>query len=338
MPAFALIITSIVRELRVWLRRGDDMKNHALAWELLGAAVGAGLASGRELASFFACYGKWGWLGIVLAATVILALLPAEIPMSWQGRWPKKLWLLLQGLLMIVTGGAMLAGAGEVTALMLPVHGAYWAGIAATLALAWLLAHRTHVGLAWVSMMLLCAMTVLIIAGILLPPMRAARIDEMHPVDALWRGMAYGGFNAALMRPVMEHRGAKPAGMRRGCILIALLLSAGTALLQRHPALIPEPMPFVRLASCYGPAGYGLCAVCLYLAILSTLTACIRALGAGVLPLGALLAAALVGFSGTVGTAYPVLGGICTIMLVAMRLANFRNSARKAFISLRNML
>ena len=52
------------------------------------------------------------------------------------------MWTALFTGLMAATGGAMLAGAGEVAALLLPVRGAYWLGAAATLGLAWMLAGR----------------------------------------------------------------------------------------------------------------------------------------------------------------------------------------------------
>ena len=64
-----------------------------LAWELVGAVVGAGLASGREIASFFTQYGGWGMLGVVLSVGVLVSLADVTLPSSWRGRWPERLWL-----------------------------------------------------------------------------------------------------------------------------------------------------------------------------------------------------------------------------------------------------
>jgi len=203
--------------------------------------------------------------------------------------------------------------------LTIPVHGAYWLGMAATLLLAYLLAQRTIAGLAWVSRMMLAVLLILLLTGLTLPPMRAAALASADVPAALARGVAYGGFNAALMRPVME--GATDAGQKSrrsllmACVMTGGLLMAGQAVLMRHPALLDDAMPFVRLMAQLGRAGYVLGAAALYLAILSTLTVCIRSLSGGVLPLAGIILTALLGFSGVVDLAYPLLGGACAVML-----------------------
>lgn len=296
------------------------MRRNMLPWELLGAVVGAGLASGREIASFFGPYGAWGYAGAALAAGTLYLLGGAGMPLSWHNRWPEKLWWVLNSLLLTATGGAMLAGAGEVAALNIPMHGAYWLGMAATLLLAYLLAQRTIAGLAWVSRVMLAVLLILLLTGLTLPPMRAAALASADVPAALARGVAYGGFNAALMRPVMEGAGnagqkSKRRSLLMACVMAGGLLMAGQAVLMRHPALLGEAMPFVRLMAQLGRAGYVLGAAALYLAILSTLTVCIRSLGGGVLPLAGIILTALLGFSGVVDLAYPLLGGACAVML-----------------------
>ncbi len=305
------------------------MTKKTLAWELLGAVVGAGLASGREIASFFGRYGAWGYAGAALAAATLYLLGGAELPPAWRGRWPERLWRVLTSLLLVVTGGAMLAGAGEVAALTVPLHGAYWLGMAATLLLAWLLARYTVAGLAWVSRAMLTVLGGLILLGMTLPPMRAAALTEASVPSALLRGVTYGGFNAALMRPVMEGAQGMSYKTRRRCLLMACgmagaLLLAGQTVLMRHPALLGEAMPFVRLMAQLGRAGYVLGAAALYLAILSTLTVCIRSLGGGVIPLAGIILTALLGFSGVVDAAYPLLGGACAAMLALAALSGRR--------------
>ena len=311
-----------------------------LTWELIGALVGAGFASGREIAAFFTRYGAWGYAGVVLAVLALVYLADSDVPATWQHRWPGRLWKSLLALLLAVTGGAMLSGAGEIAALVLPLHGAYWLGMVATLLIAWLLAHRTTAGLAWVSRIMLCVFVAMICAGLLLPGSRAVQIERTSIPMALVRGACYGGFNAALLIPVMRKSGALPPNARRqaltraGAILL-LLLALGNAVLLRHPALLYEPMPFVRLLDGWGKWGYYLSAACLYLAILSTLTACLRGLGKRLLAVVAVVLVALNGFDAVVEHAYSALGAACCLMLLA---AKFTNCSRKAFISGRDML
>ncbi|MBQ7848329.1 MAG: hypothetical protein IJ343_01220 [Clostridia bacterium] len=321
------------------------MKNGRIVWELLGAGIGAGLASGREIASFFSVYGGWSWAGIAAAAAVMMLLLPAGEPVRWRGRWPGGMWRGLRALLLLTTGGAMAAGAGELTALLLPVRGAYWLGLAGMLAGAWLLAHRMRSGLAWISALMLAAMAVVLLAGMQSPPMRAVVLTRRHPAEAILKGMTYGGFNAALMHPILEGAVLDARSRRRpaiaACTAFGLLLAGGNAVLMQHPALIAEPMPFVKLTAAYGRMGYVLSALSLLLAILSTLTACIRALGQRMLPVGVMVLTAMLGFGGVVDAAYPAVGAVCVLMLGAMRTrsaSNFRNCARKAFLSQRDMV
>lgn len=298
-----------------------------LAWELVGAVVGAGMASGREIASFFAQYGRWGIAGVALSVCVLICLSDVGIPSVWWGRWPEKLWMLLLGLLLIVTGGAMLSGAGEVAALTLPILGARWVGMVFTLLLAWILAKRTISGLAWVSRSLLAVLTVLICLGFTVAPMKAVCLQEAQPFQAMLRGLTYGGFNAALQAPIMAgavgrmpHQRKRSAYAAGGIILCLLML--GNAVLLRHQALIGESMPFLLMMRQFGKFGYFLGGISLYLAILSTLTACLRGLRGTVLPILGIILVSSLGFTGVVEVAYPVLGGGCFLMLVAAKLMN----------------
>lgn len=311
-----------------------------LTWELVGAVVGAGLASGREIAAFFSRYGGWSIAGIIVAVVVICVLADTRLPSVWQGKWPERVWNILLSLLLIATGGAMLSGAGEVASLMLPVHGAYWLGLLGTLVLAWFLAHRTVAGLAWVSRILLGVLTALIVLGLTLPPMKAASIYAYHPAEAVVRGMTYGGFNASLQAPIMAMALNRTAKERKRAawmagLLIFLLLMLGNAVLLRHPALIAEPMPFMQMLHAFGKPGYYLGGISLYLAILSTLTACMRGLKGGILSGAGILLVSLLGFTGVVEIAYPLLGGGCFLMLLAAKLMN---SCPNPFHSRKDML
>ena len=311
-----------------------------LTWELLGAVLGAGIASGREVASFFARYGVWSNLGIVVAGLTMMYLASGELPTSWQGKCPETVWRMLLAALLVVTGGAMLSGAGEITALVLPVRGAYAVGIAVTLVLAWFLAHRTQTGLAWISRALLVVLAMLIASCLRMPGENAAMIPTAFWPQGVARAVAYGGFNAALLLPVLRNshvasqRQKKAAILSAGAIFMILLLACNGVLL-RHPALLHEPLPFVGLMQRTGKSGYYLGAVSLYLAILSTLTACLRGLGHKWYAAAGIMAVAMLGFSGVVEVAYPVVGAACMCMLAA---AKFTNCSRKPFQSRGDML
>lgn len=310
-----------------------------LTWELIGAVIGAGLASGREVASFFSRFGHWSWLGIIAAVIMLVLLANTGFPVIWRNRWPERTWRILLSLLLIATGGAMLSGGGEVAALVLPIKVARWMGIGFTLLLAWFLAHRTKAGLAWVSCILMMVMTVLIILGLTLPPMRAVPLYDVGLLPAVFKGIAYGGFNAALQHAVLSNakKETQSSGnaVLRAALVIGILLMLGNLVLLRHSALLSAPMPFVMMLRRFGQAGYLLGACSLYLAILSTLTACLRGLGNSTVPLICIVAVSLLGFSGVVEGVYPLLGAGCFLMLAA---GKFMNSYQRTFHSSKDMI
>lgn len=300
-----------------------------LALELLSAVVGAGLASGREIASFYAEYGWWGLGGIALTALTMLALGGGTLPSAWQGRWPERLWRGLLRCLLITTGGAMLCSTGHLAALTLPVHGAYWLGMAGSLVLAWRMALSRRHGLAWTGCGLVCLLMMMVVAGFPLPPMRAAFLSDASVWEAAVRAVSYGGFSAALQYPVLAARPHTDRKERYSAIaVLTLLLAAGFLLLMRHPALIGEPMPFVRMMQRYGKPGFWLCALCLYLASLTTLATCLRGIRGKMPDLAAMGLICLLGFEGVVGRAYPLIGSGCMILLAWAKMAKMRNSFR----------
>lgn len=303
------------------------MKGSILAWELFGTVVGAGMASGREIASFFSRYGVWSGAAIVAAVLTLFWLGGNGLPATWNGRWQGKLWHAASALLLAAAAGAMLAGAGEIAALVLPVRAARWIGMASTLTAAWLLARGTSSGLAWVSRVMMGVLAALIALGLLAEPMKAAVLLQEAPVLAVLRGMAYGGFNAALLLPVASASPLSQTEKTRSCLMACMvltgLLALGNAVLLRHPALLYEEMPFIALMSRYGKLGYVTGACGLYLAVLSTLTACMRGLGCRPLWIPCILLVAAAGFSGVVDRLYPALGGICAAILLMGKIEEF---------------
>lgn len=297
-----------------------------LTWELLGAVVGAGLASGKEIASFFTQYGTWGTVGVLLAPLTMICLTGTDLPVSWRDKWPEKAWKLLLSVLLLATGAAMLAGSDVVASLLLPFQHAGRVGTVLTFLLAWLLAYHTRAGLAWVSRILFVLLVLLLLLGLCLPPMKAVVMPSACPAIVVAKACAYGGFNAALQTAILRENAScssrKMGSVRwAGCILLMLLL-VGHAVLLRHPALLPEPMPFVQLTSFLGDQSYYLGLSGMYLAILSTLTACLRSLKKRFPSLLCMVVLSLFGFSGVVDAIYPLLGTGCLLWLVAAKFTN----------------
>ena len=309
-----------------------------LVWELVGAAIGAGFASGQEIAVFFAQYGNWSYAGLAVTGAMLM-LAGESVPDAWQNHWPEKLWKTILGVLLLATGGTMLAGAGEIWAKVLPVRWSNVMGLAVTLLLSWLLAMKTKTGLAWVSRGLVAVLMLLLSMAFRLQPMRGAVITEKDGIMALLSGGSYGGFNAALQWPVlsaaMMDKQRKKHALQWATLIIILMLFLGTLLIERNAALMGETMPFLMMMKQFGTLGYTVYILCLYLAVLSTLTACIRALNGRLGPLMGILLVSSGGFDTAVGTLYPLLGGACCIMLL---LAKITNSFEDSFLSPKDML
>lgn len=309
-----------------------------LIWELIGAAIGAGFASGREIAVFFAQYGRWGFAGLAAAGGMLL-LAGEPLPTSWHKRWPEKVWQIMLSLLLITTGGAMLAGAGEIWAQVLPVKWSQAIGLVVTFGVSWLLAMKTKTGLAWVSKGLVAALMLLLLLAFRLQPMQGAVIIEQAGPIAILSGGSYGGFNAALQWPILAaatiEKQKKRSALRWATDLILLMLLLGMLLMQRHKALMGEAMPFLLMMKRFGAGGYIGFIICLYLAVLSTLTACIRAVQGRAFSMAGILLVSCGGFGGVVNQMYPLLGGGCCIMLLLAKITNYLAGP---FLSRKDML
>lgn len=303
-----------------------------MMWELVGAVVGAGLASGREIASFFAKYGWLGYAGIAASGFTLYFLGTISHPIKWRFPWAQALWRLLLSAMLIITGGAMLSGAGEVASMILPVKGAYWFGMLMTLLLAWLLANRSITGFAGVCKIMMVALCGMMIAVLFVPQPKSALLPRESFPTALTSGLMYGGFNAALQVPILEKlhlHVEKRRHLGMACVFCSMLLALGNTVMLRQPILISEPLPFLAAVRTWGTSGYCLYAACLYLAILSTLTACMKGIR-GPIGLIAFLLVSQIGFTGVVDHLYPVLGTGCFAMLL---FAKFAKSSSKPFHS-----
>ncbi len=307
------------------------------AFAALGAVVGSGFASGKEIASFFSRYGRWSWLGIAAAAAVVLMITlrvlknpgTGGMPERWEGKWQGVLWRCMFGLLMLTTGGAMLAGGGEIAALMLPVQNAYVLGVAVTGTLTLMLAWQGEKSSAVISRILVILLMAMAGAGFFLPVRQGAALYVDAPCRSVLQGACYAGFNMALAVPGLAAAAEKMS--RKMCVhcamltagLLGVLLLGANALLLRHPTLQGEAMPFVILISGYGKTGYVLGGACMYLAVQTTACASLRGVWSFLqersrwrfVPAAGMLLCAFFGFSGLVERVYPVLGMVCLVLM-----------------------
>lgn len=312
-------------------------RTYQAALTAVGAVIGAGFASGREIVSFFSRYGGASWLGIVTAVAVIFAMglscLHAPgiggMPEAWQGRWPARIWQGMFGMLMLATGGAMLAGGGEIAALMVPGRLTWAVGAGMTLLLSLMMARRGLSSSAWVSGVMAGILLLLLGTGLILP-VQQTTAGHGAPVESILRGACYAGFNMALAVPGLAETSSGLNGReKRQCALLmtgvlAILLTLGNGVMLRRGADQQCAMPLLQMSLHWGSVGRGVCCGGMYLAVLTTACAALRGLWI-LLPQGrrtrigaacAMLLCAMTGFTGMVEQVYPVLGGGCLMLLL----------------------
>ena len=328
-----------------------DRRTRDAVFQLTGSIVGAGFASGREIMRFFSRYGVFSWIGIGLAVITIgafaLALLrkAKEADVTSLSQFCRTflgkagvVGSIAFAVLMGATGGSMLAASGEIGALALPVHGAYWIVLLVTLAAGLFCSRRNLTSLAWAGKMLVPALLLIFGLCILLPEKTAASTQAMTPgwaqiLEVTLGGISYGALNVTLAAGVLCEVGRNMADKKAvrtaiflGLCLLALLSLANIALM-RQPQLLDAALPMVMLLNNYGKIGYWLAIIGLYLAVFSTLLAMARGFlnmftcyipnwkafaATGVV----FLLFAVIGFTRLVGIVYPALGFLCLLLLL----------------------
>ncbi|MDI6871648.1 MAG: hypothetical protein QME79_09895, partial [Bacillota bacterium] len=226
-----------------------------------GAAgvVGAGFASGREAAVFFAPYGVWGLVGLALA--VLLAGRTASRPLRvlaapWQSAWLLLLW---------VTLAATLAAGGEVLHHLLgwPVE----AGAATLGALAAAVPGRAGVQRLQGATVLLLAGAILLVGGAagaragaglgsverwaFLPGIAAAETAR-GPLGALLAALLYASYTSALMTGGANAGGGRRPDAWPGATLVGLLLTVMVRALHCSPGAGRAPLPMLAVAAGWG--------------------------------------------------------------------------------------
>ena len=308
----------------------------------VGAIIGAGFVSGREVVSFFSRYGihSWWLIGLAVATMVVLCCLCMHRAVNGGERAvccperPLARWCLLT--VLVVLAGSMTAAAGHMVALLLPVKAAYLLGIVATLSIAWLLSNGSMKPFSALSFTLTGLFLAVILLALRTPSAHALDMAEgTSPVGlakAALYAVGYGAMNIAVSMGVICRSGQGCGRDRnRKSALLGLmlcgLLFVSNALYLRNPQVQDNAFPIVPFAAGLGRAGYVLCLAMLYLAVLTTLIALVLVVrngleqaslpGKAVMPLTLGLPAVIsgIGFADIVDHLYAPCGLFCLLIL-----------------------
>lgn len=289
----------------------------------VAGVVGAGFASGREAAAFFAAHGGWGLVGVALTTLLLgrtAARPPRRLPAALQTVWLLLVWVTLAATLAVggevlyrLTGCPVNAGAGlvAVLAVLAPGRGGSrrWQGVTVALLSGAILLVG---GTAWRGTGGSEEMAI----G------REGGWRSPGPLPALLSALPYASYSSALVAGGMAPglpRGR--GGAWGGAALVGVLLLVMTLALHRWRAALAAPLPMLAVAA----AGWGAGAAwaygwVLWVAAANAAVANTRALGerlAGVRgnATGARTAVVLLawvasslGFVTLVGAIYPLLG------------------------------
>lgn len=320
------------------------------AFAICAAIIGAGFASGREIVSFFSCFGAASWLGVAAASAGIGALVYAVMLLSRRtqaetfpdlygklmGEPCKDAMHILHGLLCLITTSAMLAAGAELGALTFPIRHSYALGFALTLCAGLAAVCTGFQALSTMGVLLVpfiaCYFAAMALNGQYAP---SFLLDGLLP--AIPMGLIYASFNGALAGGAICLAGQKEADPARtalltGTLMLFLLSCANWAMLRAGEAIRQMALPSIVLTAEWGVFGYYASIFILWLAILTTLCAMLHSMQAQLksihikklpslcLSAGIASLLAVAGFQSLVNTMYPLLGWICGFALVALML------------------
>ncbi len=322
----------------------------------VGAMVGAGFASGREVMVFFTRYGSFSWWLIALTSIVIVWLCALCMRGKTAGReWTdlfgkgKHLAVLVSGGLMIITAGAMIAAAGHLIALLWANEWAYAIGAATTVILAWIASGGSVRMLGWISAGLSILLVGILIVAFGVQLQESAVLKTGHSLTELLSAGVCSASYAAMNMMLAVGVVSRCAGCGKWvpwCVgmMIGFLLGLSNALYIRHPEILEEGFPLIAIINRFGRAGFLTGVILLYLSVFTTLTAVICALRAAfeqrfvsrnlciALTLGLPLVVSCAGFSGIVDGMYAPAGLICLITVFApMQIRHRQNKQRLDF-------
>jgi len=337
------------------MRRNGFAASAALA--ILSTIIGAGFASGREVIVFFTRFGAFSWLGIIITAACFGGLTYGvmrladgnggctfqELANASLGKYAGAAAGSLYAIIMLITAGAMAGGMGEIAQIFLPIYHAKLVGVLAGAAICGLAATKGIKALATGATFLLpvCVLLYIILARFTPRGTYAPSYPPPSPALFIPHAIGYACMNVTLCCCLLCEIGKQADSRERRVImfifvpsLLLLLITANATLLPRLAMLGNEPLPIVKLAHGIVPAML-LSAAALLLAMATTLIALIRSTamliparqvngGVSVNPIVVTLISAvcamlgMVGFNNLIGTAYPIMGCLAAIALIAI--------------------
>ncbi|MBO5500437.1 MAG: hypothetical protein J6A48_00260, partial [Clostridia bacterium] len=182
----------------------------------VGAVIGAGFASGREVVSFFSSYGAYSWVLILLAVGTMvtlcsLCLLRAKATggCRWCAIYQTDSLLvrsLAEGcivVLQMIMGGSMISAAGHIIALALPMKHAYILGTGVTITLAIIVGNAQLKPMTVLSGLLTLSFVAAVIAVLVFDGQDAQaipiiHISQKHAGQGLIHAVAYAAMNLAI--------------------------------------------------------------------------------------------------------------------------------------------
>ncbi|MEG0638443.1 MAG: hypothetical protein RR824_00280 [Clostridia bacterium] len=329
----------------------------------VGAVIGAGFASGREIYTFFTRYGIHSWWLILLAAgfmAFLCALCLREASSTCMLRWcalyqqkPKTVAVAARACATVLTamiGGAMISASGHMVALLWNCEWAYPIGAVGTLFLAWIMGFGSVKPLTLVSGVLTSLMLLLLLLLIAREPVPTVVSMQVSPsfgtlAWAAARAIGYASMNLTLSISVVckcakrTQRSACRMAVLFGMLLVVLLFVSNYLYL-KHPELDDAAFPIVKLLSAFGQAGFVLSVALLYLAVLATLIAILNTLRSAVevpvhkpvlstcITLGLPLLISVIGFTEIVQSLYAP-AGLCCLLVVFVPLMNRKKGKKQ---------
>ena len=257
----------------------------------LGAIIGAGFASGREVVAFFTRYGSHArWL--ILLSAAVMALLCALCMDTARRRGTDRWWNLYDGMppwvrtgarlcaamMLAVTGGAMISASGWLAMLIWPGEWAYPVGAVGTLLTAWMVGRRGLGALGWISGLMTAALVGALLAVRLDSGESPAVLLSSESEPLFWaavRSVAYAAMNLALAIGVVcrcaQGTGRRMALLCAGLgVALAALLWLSDGVYRQRPELLSEAFPIVRLLARFGRTGFLVSAGLMYLAVFTS--------------------------------------------------------------------
>lgn len=249
-----------------------------IAATYVGAVMGAGFASGQEIQQFFANFGYWGLIGIILSACLfsVLGWIMIDLQERWKVTTYSEFFLRLLGdkwgprvdvvvsILLLVGIIAMMSGAG---ALFNQYFGlSSWTGVFLTAIIIFLSLWFKGEGVLWINTVLIPIKFLFCLGIALLAILWGAQgdgegvITSVNPLIQNWlfSAVLYVSFNITLALVVFASLGkeVQKPGARLGALLggiaLGVFASAIGGALLRFPEVKALEIPMVAVAGKIG--------------------------------------------------------------------------------------